>query len=244
MNRRFQALLRLFAVQGTWNYERMLGVGMGYAAEPLLEDLKAIDPVRHGEAVVRSAEFFNCHPNLAGLALGATTRAEYEGVPGPQIVRLRTALCSPLGSMGDQLFWAGLVPSLIGFTLVAIVLGAGTWAILLFLLAYNAVRVWTAYWSLQTGMASGMKVGSAIGNSWLPRALEWAGPTAGFALGLALPVVAVWYLRGFGWTAAIGAAGVGVAGVALTRWFGPGLTSVRFALMAMILLLLFRRIGL
>jgi mannose/fructose/N-acetylgalactosamine-specific phosphotransferase system component IID len=244
VNRRFQALLRLFAVQGTWNYERMLGVGMGYAAEPLLEDLKAVDPVRHGEAVVRSAEFFNCHPNLAGLALGATTRAEYEGVPGPQIVRLRTALCSPLGSMGDQLFWAGLVPSLIGFTLVAVVLGAGTWAILLFLLAYNAIRVWTAYWSLQTGMASGMKVGSAIGSSWLPRALEWAGPTAGFALGLALPVVAVWYLRGFGWTAAIGAAGVGVAGVALTRWFGPGLTSVRFALMAMILLLLFRRMGL
>ena len=244
MNRRFQALLRLFAVQGTWNYERMLGVGMGYAAEPLLEDLKAVDPVRHGEAVVRSAEFFNCHPNLAGLALGATTRAEYEGVPGPQIVRLRTALCSPLGSMGDQLFWAGLVPSLIGFTLVAVVLGAGTWAILLFLVAYNAVRVWTAYWSLQTGMASGMKVGSAIGSSWLPRALECAGPTAGFALGLALPVVAVWYLRGFGWTAAIGAAGVGVAGVALTRWFGPGLTSVRFALMAMILLLLFRRMGL
>ena len=244
MNRRLQALLRLFAVQGTWNYERMLGVGMGYAAEPLLEDLKAVDPVRHGEAVVRSAEFFNCHPNLAGLALGATTRAEYEGVPGPQIVRLRTALCSPLGSMGDQLFWAGLVPSLIGFTLVAVVLGAGTWAILLFLLAYNAVRVWTAYWSLQTGMASGMKVGSAIGSSWLPRALEWAGPTAGFALGLALPVVALWYLRGFGWSAAIGAAGVGVAGVALTRWFGPGLTSVRFALMAMILLLLFRRMGL
>jgi PTS system mannose-specific IID component len=244
VNRRFQALLRLFAVQGTWNYERMLGVGMGYAAEPLLEDLKAVDPVRHGEAVVRSAEFFNCHPNLAGLALGATTRAEYEGVPGPQIVRLRTALCSPLGSMGDQLFWAGLVPSLIGFTLVAVVLGAGTWGILLFLLAYNAVRVWTAYWSLQTGMASGMKVGSAIGSSWLPRALEWAGPAAGFALGLALPVVAVWYLRGFGWTAAIGAAGVGVAGVALTRWFGPGLTSVRFALMAMILLLLFRRMGL
>ena len=244
MNRRLQALLRLFAVQGTWNYERMLGVGMGYAAEPLLEDLKAVDPVRHGEAVVRSAEFFNCHPNLAGLALGATTRAEYEGVPGPQIVRLRTALCSPLGSMGDQLFWAGLVPSLIGFTLVAVVLGAGTWAILLFLLAYNAVRLWTAYWSLQTGMASGMKVGSAIGSSWLPRALEWAGPTAGFALGLALPVVALWYLRGFGWSAAIGAAGVGVAGVALTRWFGPGLTSVRFALMAMILLLLFRRMGL
>ena len=122
----WRALLRLMAVQGSWNYERMLGVGMGYAAEPLLEDLKTVDPVRHGEAVVRSAEFFNCNPNLAGLALGATARAEYEAVPGVQIARLRTALCSPLGALGDELFWAGLVPTLVGLALAAVVLGAGT----------------------------------------------------------------------------------------------------------------------
>jgi PTS system mannose-specific IID component len=244
MNQRVRALLRLFAIQGTWNYERMLGVGMGYAAEPLLEDLKTVDPVRHGEAVVRSAEFFNCHPNLAGLALGATTRAEYEGVPGPQIARLRTALCSPLGSMGDQLFWAGLVPALVGLTVIGVVLGAGWWAIAGLLLVYNAIRIWTGYWSLQTGMASGMRVGAAIGSSWLPGAIEWVTPAAGFALGAAVPLVVAWYLDGFGWAAAVGAAGVAVAGFALTRWFGPGLTSVRFALLAMILLLLFRRIGL
>jgi mannose/fructose/N-acetylgalactosamine-specific phosphotransferase system component IID len=244
MNRRIRALLRLFAVQGTWNYERMLGVGMGYAAEPLLEDLKAVDPVRHGEAVVRSAEFFNCNPNLAGLALGATTRAEYEGIPGPQIVRLRTALCSPLGSMGDQLFWAGLVPALVGLTLIAAILGAGWWAILGFLLVYNAIRIWTGYWSLRTGMASGMRVGAAIGSSWLPRAIEGVSPAAGFAFGASIPVVGNWFLQDFGWGGVVGAAGVAVAGFALTRWFGPGLTSVRFAIMAMILLLLFRRLGL
>jgi mannose PTS system EIID component len=244
MSRQLRALLRLFAVQGTWNYERMLGVGMGYAAEPLLEDLKAVDPVRHGEAVVRSAEFFNCHPNLAGLALGATARAEYEAVAGPQIVRLRTALCSPLGSMGDQLFWAGLVPALVGITLVAVMLGGRMWAIVGFLLAYNSIRIWTGYWSLRTGMSAGMKVGAAIGSSWLPHAIEWVGPAAGFALGAAVPAVAAWYLGIFGWAGAIGAAGVAVAGFALTRWFGPGLTSVRFALLAMLLLLLFRRIGL
>jgi PTS system mannose-specific IID component len=210
----------------------------------LLEDLKAVDPVRHGEAVVRSAEFFNCHPNLAGLALGATARAEYEAVPGAQIVRLRTALCSPLGSMGDQLFWAGLVPALMGVALIAVVLGAGWWAIGGFLLAYNAIRIWTGLWSLRVGMASGMRVGAAIGTSWLPRAIEWVGPAAGLALGAMVPVVAGWYLKEFGWGGSIGAAGVTVAGFALTRWFGPGLTSIRFAIMAMVLLLLFRRMGL
>ena len=30
MTGRWRALLRLYAVQGTWNYERMLGVGMGF----------------------------------------------------------------------------------------------------------------------------------------------------------------------------------------------------------------------
>jgi mannose PTS system EIID component len=244
MNRRLRALLRLLAVQGTWNYERMLGVGMGYAAEPLLEDLKTVDPLRHGEAVVRSAEFFNCNPNLAGLALGATARAEYEAVPGTQIARLRTALCSPLGAMGDELFWVGLVPALVSAALVAVVLGAGWWAILGFLLCYNLIRFWTGYWSLRTGMAAGMQVGAAISGSWLPRAIEWVGPAAGFAMGVALPVAAGWYLEAFSWSAIVGAAGVTVAGFALTRWFGPGLTSVRFALMAMILLLLFRQVGL
>jgi hypothetical protein len=89
-----------------------------------------------------------------------------------------------------------------------------------------------------------MRVGAAITSSWLPRAIEWAAPAAGLALGAAVPAVAGWYLRAFEWPAVIGTAGVTVAGFALTRWFGPGLTSLRFAVVAMVALLLFRRIGL
>ncbi|HEU5171736.1 MAG TPA: PTS system mannose/fructose/sorbose family transporter subunit IID, partial [Gemmatimonadales bacterium] len=200
-----RALLRLLAVQGTWNYERMLGVGMGYAAEPLLEDLKLADPQRHSEAVVRSAEFFNCNPNLAGLALGAEVRAEYDAVPGTQVARLRTALCSPLGALGDQLFWAGLVPALVSGALALVVLGAGLWAIAALLLAYNALRLWTAVWALRTGLASGMGVAAAIGRSWMPLAVARVGPAAGFGVGLALPLVAAWLLRPFGLVAGLGA---------------------------------------
>jgi PTS system mannose-specific IID component len=242
MNGGWRAWLRLFAVQGTWNYERMLGVGMGYAAEPLLDDLKTVDPIRHTEAVVRSAEFFNCHPNLAGLALGATTRAEYDGVPGAQIARLRTALCSPLGALGDQLFWAGLVPLLVGATLVAVVLDARWWAVAGFLLLYNVARVATGVWSLRTGLDAGMEVGGAISKSWISRAIEWVSPAAGFSIGLAIPLVAVWYLDVIGWPGALGALAVAATGVAVTRWFGASLTAVRFALLALALLVLFRRV--
>jgi PTS system mannose-specific IID component len=240
----WRALLRLYAVQGTWNYERMLGVGMGYAAEPLLEDLKTVDPVRHSEAVVRSTEFFNCNPNLAGLALGATARAEYEAVPGAQIARLRTALCSPLGALGDELFWTGAVPALIGLALAAVVLGAGWWAIGGLLVIYNLFRLGTGIWALRTGYDAGMKVGSAIAASWVPRAVGRIGLVAGFTIGLAIPMVAVWFLRGFGWAGGLGAAALGAVGVAVTRWFGPWLTSVRFTLIAMLLLLVFRWMGL
>ena len=240
MNRRLRALLRLFAVQGTWNYERMLGVGIGYAAEPLLEDLKSADPMRHTEAVVRSAEFFNCNPNLAGLALGATVRAEYDAVPGAQIARLRTALCSPLGALGDQLFWAGLLPALVGAALAAIVLGAGWWAIIGFLLVYNAVRIWTARWALSTGLAAGMAVGSVIGSSWVPRAIPRVGLAAGFLVGLAVPLVADWYLGPFGPLSVVAVVLVAGLGIASGRLFGPRMTGGRFALVAVLLTLLCR----
>jgi PTS system mannose-specific IID component len=240
MNGAGRALLRLFAVQGTWNYERMLGVGIGYAAEPLLEDLKAVDPVRHSEAVVRSAEFFNCNPNLAGLALGATVRAEYDATPGVQIARLRTALCSPLGALGDQLFWAGLLPALVGAALSAVVLGAGWWAILGFLLTYNAVRIWTAGWALKTGLTAGMGIGPVIGSSWIPRAIPRVGLAAGFAVGFAAPLVAGWYLRPFGPLSAVAVVLVAGLGVASGRLFGPRMTGGRFALVAVLLTLLCR----
>jgi PTS system mannose-specific IID component len=244
VNGGWRALLRLLAVQGTWNYERMLGVGMGYAAEPLLEDLKIVDPVRHSEAVVRSTEFFNCHPNLAGLALGAVVRSEYDALPGDQVARLRTALCSPLGALGDQLFWAGLVPALAGAALVGVALGAGWWAVLGLLLAYNLIRLGTAVWALRTGLGSGMRVGGAIAASWIPRWIPRAGAAAGFAVGAAIALVPAWYLADLEPVGILGTLGVAAAGVAVARWFGPALTTVRFALLAILLLAFFRWVGL
>ena len=244
MTGRLRAFLRLYAVQGAWNYERMLGVGMGYAAEPLLEDLKTVDPVRHGEAVVRSTEFFNCHPNLAGLALGAVVKSEYDALPGAQIARLRTALCSPLGALGDQLFWAGLVPALVGIALVGVVLGTGWWAVVVLLVAYNLVRLGTAVWALRTGLNAGMRVGSAIGASWVPRWVPRAGAAAGFTVGMAIGLVPFWYLGALEAAGIVGTLGVAAAGVAVTRWFGPTLTTVRFALLAILLLIFFRWVGL
>jgi PTS system mannose-specific IID component len=208
----------------------MTGVGLGFAAEPLLEDLKSADPARHAEASVRAAEYFNSHPYLAGLALGALVRAEYDLVPGDQIARLRSALTSPLGALGDQFFWAGLAPATIAAVILGVIAGQGLLALLVALLVYNAVRIATGIWALRTGLASGTRVGAALGHSWLPRTTPGMGYAAAALVGMALPLVVDWFLerqppRG-------DLLLVGTIPVALVAaWtLGPKLTSIRFGL--------------
>jgi mannose PTS system EIID component len=233
-----RALWRLCAVQGAWNYERMTGVGMGHAAEPLLEDLKSVDPVRYAEASVRSAEYFNSHPYLAGLALGALVRAEYDLVPGAQISRLRAALTSPLGALGDQLFWTGVVPAAMGVAILGVVAGYGLPTIVLVLLLYNGVRLATGIWSLKTGLAHGMRVGAAIGDSWLPRVPTPLGLVAGLVVGLAVPLAADWLLEPEG-LQAVGVTVLTLLGGLAAAWrLGPRITAVKFGLVAIGLALL------
>jgi len=237
MTGQLRAFLRLLAVQGAWSYERMLGVGLGFAATPLLEDLKAADPLRYTEAVIRSAEYFNSHPYIAGLALGSTVRAEYDGVPGPQITRLRTALCGPLGSLGDQFFWAGVLPALIGCAIVAVVLGHPFLGVIGFLVLYNGIRIATSLWAVRTGLASGIRVGAAIGTSWLPWAAERAGLPAGACVGVALALVNGWLLEPLPLPEVLLALGVLLAGLLGSWRLGARLPALRFALIALSLAL-------
>ena len=99
-----QVYFRLFAVQGSWNYEIMSGTGIGFCVEPVL---RLLPGGAHGEAyraaLARQSQYFNCHPYLAGVAVGALARAELDREAPPKIERFRTALCGPLGSIGDRL---------------------------------------------------------------------------------------------------------------------------------------------
>ena len=129
--------------------------------------------------------------------------------------------------------------------MAAVALGARWWPVLGFLALYNVARALTGIWALRTGYDGGMDVGAAIAKSWIPRRdrPDRAGGRVR-ASGSRCPLVAAWYLRGFGWAGALGALAVAATGVAVTRWFGAALTSVRFALLAMVLLVLFRGMGL
>jgi mannose PTS system EIID component len=211
----------------------MQGVGVGVAEEPLLRDLRTGgggNGTAYRAAVARGAHFFNAHPYLCGLAVGATARAEHEGVPPDQVERLRTALCGPLGSLGDRLVWAGWLPLTSGLALVGVALGHGLTAVLGFLLVYNIGHVALRWWALRAGWRYGAQVAVALREPLLQRATALSGPAMALAVGFALPLVAV-YLSGTfadGWRVAV--AVVAVGGFGLLRWQRSRLTGLRLGL--------------
>jgi len=222
-----RALLRLFAVQGSYNYERMLGVGVGVAEEPLLRDL---GNGQYGPAVARGAHFFNAHPYLTGLAVGAAARAEHDGASPDQIERLREALCGPLGSLGDRLVWAGWLPLLSGLTIAAIALGAGWFAVAGFLIVYNIGHVALRWWALSAGWTYGARVSVALHSPMLQKAGALLGPAMAFAVGFALPLAARFLAVPFprwGQLAAVVTAGLVFLSL---RWRSDRLNGLRMAL--------------
>jgi mannose PTS system EIID component len=231
------AFLRLFTVQASWNYDRLLGVGMGVAEEPLLRALKgdSADGDAYRAAVARGARFFNAHPYLCGLAVGATARAEYEGAPPEEVERLRTALCGPLGALGDRLVWAGWLPLLSAAAVAAVALGARWWAAAVFLLVYNAGHVALRWWALNAGWASGTGVARALRHPVLQRPLAFVGPAMAFVAGVCLPLAARWLERPFPLAVAAGSAAVAIAAVVLLRWLPGRVKSLWLGLVAVAL---------
>ena len=197
MPARGAVFLRLFAIQAAWNYERMQGIGFGYAAEPALRELEGgRGGERYRNALARESQFFNAHPYLAGLAVGAAVRAEFDGQPKERIERLREALCGPLGSVGDRLFWASWLPVCAAAALALVAFGAGIWAALAFLALYNGAHLYCRWWALGAGWNRGMQVAGALATPVMKTVSRLAAPGAGLVVGLALPVALGWQLRG------------------------------------------------
>jgi PTS system mannose-specific IID component len=232
---------RLFAVQSAFSYERMLGIGFGHAIEPLLRPLRGQGGARYAEALARQSRFFNAHPFVTSIAVGAAARAELDGEAPERIERLRAALGGPLGALGDRLIWAGWLPACVGFGLILVAAGAGVGGVVAFLALFNIVRVGLLAWGLRAGWRAGMRVAGALANPFLQRGLEVAGPLAALAVGAALPVVLVWVVRGAGmgvpWSVAWQPLVAAVAGAAVfaaaAHRIGTRLTALREAILVL-----------
>ncbi|HWP38210.1 MAG TPA: PTS system mannose/fructose/sorbose family transporter subunit IID [Gemmatimonadales bacterium] len=226
-----RALLRSFGVQGSFNYERMVGVGLAYVMEPLLRDLaRAAEPARYRRALARAASFFNAHPYLVAMGAGALARAERDAVPESQIERLKSALVASLGSVGDRLVWAGWLPVCSATGLIAMVTLSPAAGVVAFLVAYNGLHLGVRWWGLAAGWREGSRVAAALSGPVMQVALRVVGRAAPFTVGVALPVAADWLTRAVPVSARTGVAAIAVAAYALGRWLAPALGGVRIGL--------------
>ena len=183
---------RTLAIQGSWNYETLIGNGIGFCVEPALRKLPGgVHGPSFKAAMARQSAYFNAHPYLASVAVGALARVELSGVPPHHIERFRTALTGPLGSVGDRLVWAGWLPfcSLVALSCFGLRMPP-MYVLLTFLLLYNAGHLALRVWGLHVGWTRGLGVASALGNPVLRQGPAHLARAAAATAGVAVPLTA------------------------------------------------------
>lgn len=156
-------LLRSFAVQGSWNYQTLIGTGFAFVLFPVLRRLHREDPEALRSALSRHLGLFNSHPYLASLAAGAVARMEYEGADPQTVERFKAALRGSLGAIGDQLFWSAWRPTVALLAIALLLVGAPWWAAVgVFLVVYNTLHLWVRAWGLTRGLREGVQIAATL----------------------------------------------------------------------------------
>jgi mannose PTS system EIID component len=225
----WSVFVRALAVQGSWNYETLIGTGFGFAILPALRRL--YPDARELDAAVRRHEgTFNSHPYLAPLALGAVIRLEADGEDPAVIERFKAALRGSLGTLGDQLVWAGWRPVCVLVALALLLVGAPWYlAVLVFLVVYNTGHFVLMAWGFSVGLREGRYVADRLRSSLVrntqPRLMTAGAFLAAFAVTLLIAVG----VPGVGQAPGPFLAGVAVVGALLgarwgerARWVGVG----------------------
>jgi mannose/fructose/N-acetylgalactosamine-specific phosphotransferase system component IID len=106
---RLRLFIRSFAIQGSWDFPQMQGLGFFYILAPWL---RKVSGDRFQEACRRHSGYFNTHPYMVSYIAGVVARLEEDGKI-EESVKVRGDLMGPLGAVGDAFFWSRLRPAAI-----------------------------------------------------------------------------------------------------------------------------------
>lgn len=187
---RLAVFLRSFLIQGSWNYRTLIGGGFAFALLPVLRTLYPGERERIEEALARHAGFFNSHPYLVPLALGAVATLEERGETAAGVERFKNAIRGSLGTLGDRLVWAGWRPVCLLLTIAILLSGAPYWAgIACFLLIYNSGHLVLRSWSFRVGLGDPRRIGEQLRRPAIDRMQQWLARVGAFLVGLVIPSV-------------------------------------------------------
>ena len=92
----------------------MQNVGFAYAILPALLEIWTGQPEEAQKSVKRHLEFFNTHPVMGAVVLGAGVRLEEKAAGGEGdpagVGAFKMGLMGSLGAIGDAFFWGALRP--------------------------------------------------------------------------------------------------------------------------------------
>ena len=132
MNNGIGIYLRMFLLQGFWNFARLQNIGMLYIMDPALKRIYEGRMPVYLRAKSRNLETFNSHPAMSGYSIGAMIKqeeklAEKEGEELLEEERewriIRASTANTAASIGDRLFWATLKPLSLVFSFVILFVG-------------------------------------------------------------------------------------------------------------------------
>jgi len=187
----FRHFIRLFFLQALWNYRNLQGTGFLFALIPCFYK----DKKDSTSDLVKYHGFFNTHPYMASLALGATLRREIEGSPDAKSIQeFHCRLAGPLGLIGDTIFWGTLKPNAALLSLLIAFLWYGDSvtpliAVTGFLFVFNVPHLWMRWWGLTKGWQLGDRVLSALGKPPITTLKRWFPIEGAILLGLVLGVI-------------------------------------------------------
>lgn len=182
----FKVFMRSLTLQASWNPQRMQNLGLVFTLIPWLRCQNAnVGEVRR--FCRRHYAFFNTNPYLSNYLLGGLLRLEKDqadkGRPDRVTIRdFKDSLGRALASMGDQIFWLGLQPSLM-LLAVALVM-AGWWpAALASVILFGILEIFLRFYSLRQGHRLGLDIVELLGRPGWHRAIRWAGRSGSLIAG-------------------------------------------------------------
>ncbi len=148
--------LRSYWLQSSFNYETMQSGGWLFAMIPGLEKVHT-NKNDLAASMYHNLDFINTHPFLVTFVMGIVLSLEQNKVDTQTIRAVRISAASPLGGIGDALFWLTLVPITAGITSNMAIDGSIA-APIIFLVIFNiaqaACRFGLMNWSYRVGTSA------------------------------------------------------------------------------------------
>ena len=155
----FKVFIASFFMQAVWNFRSLISIGFSFCFLPIIGKL-CDTPEAKRAFFQRHLKFFNAHPYFASFALGVSIRLEEMRASGQSQIpetldRLKDLLISPLGAVGDRLFWATIKPAALVLGTVGIFIAPGVYFKILVLigcfLLYNIPHFYYRYQGIIEG---------------------------------------------------------------------------------------------